>query len=393
MHIKTWKLNPVLIKALAVLCLIFLLLSACREEEKKKAAPPVPNVVVTEISQQKIPIIKDYSGTVTSIQNVEIVPRVSGYIMKRFFTEGTVVQKDAPLYLIDPRPYQDKLDAALARLKMDQSSLKFWDRERSRYKKLASKGAASAEKAEAAMTNYKKALAAIDKDKADVENARLELSFTRINAPFTGRIMQTRFHVGALVHSQRDVLTKLVKMDPVYVIFNISRRDVFELQMLKRNKKIFDVKDMIVKLDLPDGRVYSHDGRVDFIDYLINPTTDSITVRGVFPNPHTEDAQGDHDLIPGQYAPVHLIVGENPAAILIPKPALLQGELGSRVLVVGKDNRVADRNVKLGGVYKKQWIITEGLKTGERIIVEGVQKVRTGMTVKPEEAASAAKKI
>ena len=172
------------------------------------------------------------------------------------------------------------------------------------------------------------------------------------------------------------------------MVFTISRTDVFELQKLKRDKKIYDLKDMIVRIDLPDGTVYSQDGKVNFIDFLINPATDSITVRGIFPNPHSEDAQGDHDLIPGQYAPVHLVVGENPAAILIPKPALLQGELGSRVLVVGRDNRVVSRNVKLDGVYEKQWIITRGLKPGERIIVKGVQKVRTGMKVKPVPADS-----
>ena len=388
MHIKIRKLIPVFFTVQVTLCLLTLPLSAGRAEETKKAAPPVPKVVVTEISQQKIPIIKEYSGTITSVKNIDIVPRVSGYIMQRFFTEGTVVKKDDPLYLIDPRPYQAKLDAALARLTMDQSALKFWEKEEARYKKLAQKGAASAEKAEGAMTNYKKAMAAIEKDNADVENARLELGFTTIKAPFTGRILQTKFHEGALVHAQRDVLTKLVKMDPIYVVFNVSRSDVFELQKLKRDKKIFALKEMVVRIDLPDGTVYSHDGKVNFIDFLINPATDSITVRGIFPNPHSEDAQGDHDLIPGQYAPVHLVVGENPAAILIPKPALLQGELGSRVLVVGKDNRVVSRNVKLDGVYEKQWIITRGLKPGERIIVEGVQKVRTGMTVKPVHADS-----
>lgn len=388
MKIKFWSFNHAVIKAVAVFCLVIMLLPSCKPKEKQKAAPPAPKVVVTQISQQKIPIIKDYSGTVTSIKTVNIVPRVSGYIMERYFIEGTVVEKDAPLYLIDPRPYKAKLDAALARLKMDQASMKFWEKEKKRYKRLASKGAASQEKAQGAMTNFMKTQAAIEKDKADIENAELELSFTRINAPFTGRIMQTKFHKGALVHRQRDVLTTLVEMDPIYVIFNISRRDVFELQLLKREKKIFDVKDMRLQIEMPDNRIYAHEGKIDFIDYLINPTTDSVTVRGIFPNPHTEEAQGDYDLIPGQYAPVHLIAGENPSAILIPKPALLQGELGSRVLVVGRDNKVASRNVKLGGVYEKQWIITDGLKPGEQIVIEGVQKVKDGMTVRPQMAPS-----
>ncbi len=388
MRIKIRKLIPVFFTLLPALCLLILPLSTGRAEATKKAAPPVPRVVVTEISQRKIPIIKEYSGTITSVKNIDIVPRVSGYIMQRFFTEGTIVKKDAPLYLIDPRPFQARLDAALARLNKDQSALKFWEQEKARYRKLAGKGAASAEKAERARTNYKKTLAVIEKDRADVENARLELGFTTIKAPFAGRILQTRFHEGALVHAQRDVLTKLVKMDPVYVVFKISRRDVFELQKLERDKKIFAIKDMIVRIDLPDGTVYSHAGKVNFIDFLINPATDSVTVRGILPNPHSEAAQADHDLIPGQYAPVHLVVGENPAAILIPKPALLQGELGSRVFVVNRDNRVVSRKVKLNGVYEKQWIITKGLKPGERIIVEGVQKVKNGMVVKPVHADS-----
>ena len=388
MQIKSWNFDYTTLKAVAILCLITLLLPSCKGKEQNRAVLPTPKVIVTRITQQKIPIIKKFSGTVTSIKTVNIVPRVSGYIMKRFFKEGTVVKKDAPLYLIDPRPYKAKLDALLARSKMDEASLQFWQKEMGRYKRLAAKGAASLEKAEAAKTNFRKAQAAIEKDRADIENARLELSFTRINAPFTGRVMQTKFHKGALVHGQRDVLTTLVEMDPIHIIFNISRKEVFDLQLLKRQKKIFEAREMILKVKLPDGKTYPHDGRIDFMDYLINPTTDSITVRGIFSNPHMADAEGDYDLIPGQYVPVDLIAGENPAAILIPKPALLQGELGSRVLVVGKDNKVKSRKVKLGGVYNKQWIIKEGLKPGEQIIVEGVQKVRDGMTVQPQQASS-----
>jgi RND family efflux transporter MFP subunit len=228
--------------------------------------------------------------------------------------------------------------------------------------------------------------AAIDKDKADIENARLELSFTRIKAPFSGRIQQTRINVGNLVQQQRDVLTTLVQMDPIYVIFNLSRNQVYQIQLLKRQGKLFSVEEMKVELLLPDGSGYPEQGKVDFISFRINPSTDSVMVRAVFPNKHI--GSGDYDLIPGQYAPVRLILGENPDALLIPETALVETQAGTHVFVVGKDNKVESRKVLAGSSYKQQRVINEGIKLGESVITEGVQKVRPGMAVKPEAASS-----
>jgi len=222
---------------------------------------------------------------------------------------------------------------------------------------------------------------------ADIKNAQLNLSFTRIRMPFTGRVLQTRFHKGALVHQQRDVLTTLVQMDPVHVIFNISRKQVFNLQRLKRGNRLFATEEMRAELELPDGSDYPQQGKIDFFSFLIDPSTDSVTVRCIFPNAPVGGSKGDYDLIPGQYAPVRLTVGENPDALLIPKPALIEDELGSRVLVVGKDNQAEARKVVTGGTYKQMLIINKGLKPGERVIVKGVQKVKDGMTVKPRAAS------
>lgn len=364
---------------------LILLLTGCGDKSKEKTAPPPPTVTVAEVTQEKIPIIMQFSGTITSVKTVDIIPRVSGYIEKRYFEEGTFVKEGDPLYLIDPRPFQARLDAHMAQLKSDQASLAYWENEAARYQRLAAQGAASQEKKEGALTKLNETRAAIDKDKADIENARLELSFTRITAPFSGRIQETLINVGNLVQQQRDVLTTLVQMDPIYVVFNLSRNQVYQIQLLKRQGKLFSVEEMKVELLLPDGSGYPEQGKIDFISFRINPTTDSVTVRAEFPNKHI--GSGDYDLIPGQYAPVRLILGENPNALLTPETALVETQAGTHVFVVGKDNKVESREVVAGSPYKQQRVINQGLKLGERVIIEGVQKVRPGMAVKPEAAA------
>jgi RND family efflux transporter MFP subunit len=231
-------------KVLLIGSVLILLLTGCGDKSKEKTAPPPPTVTVTEVAQHKIPIIMQFSGTITSVKTVDIIPRVSGYIEKRYFEEGTFVKEGDPLYLIDPRPFQARLDAHMAQLKSDQASLAYWENEAARYQRLAAQGAASQEKKEGALTKLNETRAAIEKDKADIENARLELSFTRIKAPFSGRIQQTRINVGNLVQQQRDVLTTLVQMDPIYVIFNLSRNQVYQIQLLKRQGKLFSVEEM-----------------------------------------------------------------------------------------------------------------------------------------------------
>jgi membrane fusion protein (multidrug efflux system) len=362
-------------KVFVIGCVLILLLTGCGDKSKQKAAPPPPTVTVAKVAQEKIPIIMQFSGTITSVKTVDIIPRVSGYIEKRYFEEGTFVQEGDPLYLIDPRPFKARLDAHDAQLKSHQASLAFWTSETARYERLAAQGAASQEKKEGTITKLNETRAAIEKDKADIENARLQLSFTRIKAPFSGRIQQTRINVGNLVQKQRDVLTTLVQMDPIYVVFNLSRNQVYQIQLLKRKGKVFPVKEMKVELLLPDGSSYQQQGKVNFV-----------TVRAVFPNKHTGTV--DYDLIPGQYAPVRLILGENPDALLIPETALVETQAGTHVFVVGKDNKVESRKVVAGSPYKQQLVINDGLKHGEQVIIEGVQKVRAGMAVKPEAASS-----
>lgn len=366
---------------LAAIAVTVILMAGCDGKAKKEPIKPAPpDVQVTEVTQGKVPITMEFSGTIKAIKTVDIIPRVSGYIDERHFEEGTFVKKGDPLYLIDPRPYKAKLDAYQAQLKLDQAALAFWQKETRRYQKLVKQGAASKEKTEGTIAKRDELLATVEKDKADIENAELDLSFTKITAPFDGRVQETRINVGNLVQQQRDVLTTLVQMDPVYVIFNISRSDVFEIQLLKRQGKLFEIEDMRIEIKLPDGSTYSRQGKVNFISFQINPATDTVLVRGIIPN-KKDQAVGDYDLIPGQYAPVRLILGEDPAALLIPQPALVESQIGRQVFVVNADNKVESRSVEIGRGYQGQWVIKKGLKKGEKVIVEGTQKVRPGVVV------------
>jgi len=369
---------------LAALGLIVLLTVACDGKAKKQAVKPQPpDVAVAEVVQGKVPIVMEFSGTIKAIKTVDIVPRVSGYIEKRYFEEGTIVQAGDPLYLIDPRPYKARLDAYKAQLKLDQAALAFWEKEVKRYETLVKQGAASKEKTEGTIAKRAEMLATVEKDKADIENAALNLSFTNITAPFNGRTQETRINVGNLVQQQRDVLTTLVQMDPIYVVFNISRNQVYEIQLQKRQGKVLPVEEMRAEVLQPDGSKYPHEGKINFISFRINPTTDSVLVRAVLPNTKSGDV-GSYDLIPGQYAPVRLILGEDANAILIPQPALVETQIGKQVFVVNADNKVETRNVEVGRSYKNQWIIQKGLKKGEKVIVEGTQKVKPGVVVKPK---------
>jgi membrane fusion protein (multidrug efflux system) len=364
---------------LAAACTWGLSATGCGDRgAKHKAELPPPRVQVAEVAQQTIPITMEFSGTAKAVKSVDIIPRVSGYIMERHFTEGDYVKEGAPLYLIDPRTYQADLDAAQAKLERDKASLAFWEKEVVRFTRLAKKGAGSMEDKEKAVAHRDETKATISQDQAKLDNAQLDLGFTKIDAPFTGRIQQTRINVGQLVEQQKDVLTTLVQIDPIHVVFNVSRTRAYEIQQLRREGLgMRTLADYKADLRLPDGSLYPHQGTLDFVSSKVDPTTDTLTVRAVFPNPHTEGR--DSTLIVGQYVPVMLHVGHRDA-LLIPQPALVQSQAGDHVYVL-KDGKVEHRAVRVDGAFQQDWVIADGLKAGEQVVVQGVQKVRGGMPV------------
>jgi membrane fusion protein (multidrug efflux system) len=367
-------------------CALLLWLTGCEDGSGSSAeAPPPPKVTVAEVTQGPVPIAMQFSGTVQSIKTVEIIPRVSGYIEKRSFVEGAEVKTGDPLYEIDPRPFQATLDQLNAQLAVNQANLTYWNEEAKRYGDAVKSGAVSTQQYEEAVTKQQEAQANLEQTQAEIVNAQLNLSFTDITAPFDGRIQQTRRYEGDLVDAYQDTLTTLVQVDPVYVIFNVTRRELFEIQAMQVQGLVQKLEESAtIELTLPDGSAYAQQGKLDFMSSQIDPTTDTLTFRAVIANDFSHSSEGD--LVPGQYVPVRMVLGDRPDALLVPKPALLETQAGQQVYVVDKDNKVASRTIEVAQPYKGQWVVKSGLEKGERVIVEGLQKVRPGAVVDPVSA-------
>jgi membrane fusion protein (multidrug efflux system) len=235
--------------------------------------------------------------------------------------------------------------------------------------------------------------AAVAKDRAEIELAKLDLSYTKIVAPFAGRTEDTRHYEGDLVNKNSDILTVLVQIDPIHVQFSMSARQIAEMRRLIAKGWAPSVRQQYkAVVTLADGRDHDQEGYVDFFSAQINPTTDTHIMRAVFANPLMKlDSVAPAALTSGQYVPLRLTVGQQPGAVLIPMPALIQNQEGTHVFVVDKDSRAEKRKVEVDRLYRQQWVIEKGLEKGERVIVSGLQKVRTGTIVKAENEKSANK--
>lgn len=370
----------------AILCGMTLVLATtpgCDRKTTKKPTPPPPMVSVAEVSQATVPIIYPFSGTVQAIKYVDIIPRVTGYITERKFVEGSIVKQDQLLYVIDPRPFKAALDSAQADLARSEAQLKLWTGEVKRYTDLAKQGAGSEQQKEEAVAKEAETRADIEQNQANIETAKLNLEYTNLTAPFEGRIQNTKRNIGQLVEAESTVLTSLVQIDPIYVEFKVTRNELFEMQNLTTGdltSKKTDISNIKFKVTLPNGNEYDHEGTLDYMSSEIDPSTDTLMVRGIIANP--EDKSSSESLISGQYVPVQVILGETPNSLLVPKAALVESQLGEQIYVVDSSNKVEIRNVTVGTLYQEQYVITSGLKLGEKVIVEGTQKVRAGMAVK-----------
>lgn len=367
-------------QTLIVISGFLLSLTGCdKSDSTSTAKPPSPSVVVKMVKQENIPVYMNVPGTVKPVKNVKIVPRVSGYIFERKFTEGTPVSKGDLLYKIDPRPFQAKLDSLYAQLKQHQANLKFWTSEVARYTQLIKKGFVSVEEKEKFTTKQAVERATIVEYKAKINNAKLDLSFTQIFAPFNGHIQDTSSYVGDLVNKHQTELTNIVQLDPIYVISNISREQVYQIQQLQQQGYApKEWNKFNADLIMPDKSIYEFKGNLNFASTLISPSTDTLKVRFEFQNPKKGDKRS---LILGQYIPLRMIVGHQPNTLLIPGKSLLQTQEGTFVFVINKDKKVEKRMVEIGDSYQQQWIIKKGLKLNEQVITEGLQKVRPGMEV------------
>lgn len=371
-----------------VVALLFL--AGCDAEEQTRAAPPPPKVTVAAVTVGDVPVVYDFAGTVKSVRMVEIVPRVSGEVIERPFKEGSVVQQGDVLYQIDHRPFEAALDNNKALLEQAQSEVGFWTSEVERYTQAARSGAVSKQEVDSAETQLQNAQAEVKQFEAEIREAQLNLEFSTITSPLTGRVLQSTLYEGSIATAFQSEPTSVIQLDPIHVVFNVSRAQTQRIQDQMREGIAGSdpYKDFVVEVLNADGTPFMHEGKIDFLSFLVDPTTDSVTVRAAFRNPTTES--GDSLLVPGQYVPVKLTVGARRDQLLIPGTAVMETEAGSSVYVYDDStNEVDTRRITTAGLHDQGWVVTDGLKAGESVVTAGQLKVRPGMKVDAETAPAA----
>ena len=366
---------------LAALAAGAMLLAACGPKEQ--AAPAPPEVYVADVIQHDVPIYMEVVGQTKGSQDVEIRARVEGYLNSVRFTEGAFVTKGTPLYQIDPLPLEAALANAKADLATAEARLGRANNDVTRYRPLAEQQAVSRQELDNAISAQEAARAMVDAAKAAVDKATLDLGYTSITAPLSGIVGTTQVKAGNLVgRGESTLLTTVSQVDPILFRAGISEAEYLRLakQLLESGKRPRDGAE--IELILADGTTHPHKGQVDAIERAVDPTTGTLAVQVRFPNP-------GRVVRPGQYGRARFVVETKAGALLVPQRAVQELQNLYSVAVVGSDNKVAFRNVKVGPRVDGLWVIEEGLKPGEKVIVEGLQKVREGSPVSPKPVPAA----
>ncbi len=355
-----------------------LLTGACSKSEAPAPAPvQPPTVEVAEIVQKDVPIQREWIGSLDGMINAQILAQVSGYLVKQHYQEGQFVKKGQLLYEIDPKVFQAQLDSALANLARQEAVLKTSHLDMLRVERLLPEKAVSVRDRDNAVGHEAAAQADVLAARAAVENARLQLGFCKITAPIDGVAGMSKAQLGNLIGpGSAAELTTISQLDPIKAYIQLSEQEY--LQFSRNKPDIGKYQDNLnLELILADGSTFPHPGKFFFADRQVNIKTGTIQVAILFPNP-------GNLLRPGQYAKVRAVVKYKPGALLVPQRAV--GEMQGRwlVAVVKPDNTVELRPVVPAETIGTQWVIDKGLQAGERVIVEGIQKVRPGTTVIPQ---------
>ena len=354
--------------------------TACeRNQDASSARAAPPTVEVAKVVSRTVSRHAEFIASTESIRSVTLRARVTGFLQQRLFTEGSIVKEGDLLYLIDPSQYEADLRTAQGDLAIKQAALTQADLDLARYEALWRKKDVSEETYDSVVAKAKEAKAAVASSQAAVDQAQLNLGYTRVSAPLTGRIGDTLVNVGNLVGpSQNAELATIVQLDPIYVIFRPGGADLDAIVARQRKAPVK------VAVTLSDGTRVPHTGEIDFIDNRIDPATGTLKMRAVIANP-------DGALLPGRFARIRVDLGSQPDALLVPQRALVEDQGGFLLYVVGSDGKVQVRKVEVGGTHGGSRVIKTGIGAGERVILSGVQLVHAGMKVqtKPAKASAA----
>jgi membrane fusion protein (multidrug efflux system) len=358
--------------------LIFILLgmfsTACTKKEK--VVPVPPSVTVVPVVMGNVISATEIIGQSKAYDEVDLVARVQGFLTKINFKEGTTVTKGQLLFQIEKDQYQALVESAEAMLMKAKAVFDNAETTYQRQKKLFEENATAKKNLDDATAAFAEAKANVMQAEADLTTAKLNLGYTTINAPFDGRIGFYTYSEGNLVGPGSKKLANVVKLDPMRVQFNISEVDLVDLQLNRVKDNLAAKSEYVVTVQFQNGTVYAQEGKISFADNKVNSSTGTILVEALFPNP-------DQILVPGMYVKVAVKDKEQKPALLIPQSSIQESQLGKYVLVVGADNKVSQRVIKTGIKSGPSIQVVAGLKEGEKVIVEGLQKVRLNMAVKP----------
>ena len=367
---------------LAALGCAMLTVSACNEPRsaETKEAKPSPQVAVVTVQPIPRPIIRELPGRIAPMRVAEIRARVAGIVMERLFKQGAEVKAGDILYRIDPARFEVELDATKAALAKARAVLEHAERHAQRIEKLSNNQVASQAQNDNAMASFRQAQADVAARQADVARAKLDLDYTTVRAPISGRIGGALVTEGALVgQGEATHLATVQQLDPIYADFVQS---VSELQQLRRDFESGAIDQVTpdsakVRLVFDDGTVYPYPGQLVFSDASVDKTTNQVTLRGEFPNPRSE-------LLPGMYVRIRIEQGIDGDSLAVPQQALRRNDAGGNdVYILRGDNRAVVQPVRLGHLVEEQWLVLDGLKPGDRVVVEGFQKFAAGDVVDP----------
>lgn len=361
----------------AVLGVAFAVVAGCHG----KAAPPPsqqqapPAVVVSQVVQRDVPVTQEWIGTTAGNINAEIRPRAEGYLLRRVYAEGSFVRQGELMFEIDPRQVQAQLQQTQGDLAQAQAQLSKAQQDVNRFRPLAAQKAVSQQELDNALSAEAAAKAVVDAKQAAVHQARLNLGWSRVTAPISGIAGASQAQVGDLV-SPSTVLATVSQCDPIRVLYPLSEQEYLHLQ--ERLHRDPSAREDNLELILADGSTFPHKGHVLFSDRQVDVKTGTINTVAVFPNP-------GNLLRPGQYGKVRAVTEVKKGAILVPQRAVSQLQGSFQVAVVGSDDKVQMRAVQPGVRVGSLWQIDSGLNPGDRVVVEGLARIKPGITVRPQE--------
>lgn len=360
--------------AAGLIAVAVLFTPGCEQEKKPSVMPP--QVTVIRVTQQDVPVAPEYVAQTQSSRLVNIQARVSGFLDKRLYREGSVVKRGQVLFQMDAKPFQVQLDQAMAALSKQEAALETSRLNLARVKPLTEQNALSQKDLDEATGQYQSAAAATEQAKAQVETAKLNLSYTTIASPVTGVSSSARQAEGTYINPQNSLLTTVAVLSPIWVNFSLSENELqqYREQIATGRLRVPKAERFTVEVVLVDGSVYPHRGQITFAEPSYNPQTGTFLVRASVLNP-------DGILRPNQYVRARLKGAVRPRTVLVPQQAVQQGPKGHFVWVVNRESKIEQRPVTVGEWQGNDWFIFEGLKGGERVVTEGGLNLRPGITV------------